>query len=115
MRRRLLIGVGALMAMGAAAVTYEVLPSTRARSWNERGIALAEAGHHEEAVRAFAVAADLNPGYSAVHYNMGRSYLALLHTDQAATCFRRALDEDPGNVEASRMLTLTSYALRRYR
>jgi|SRR6185436_2655751 len=85
--------------------------SPSASSWNRKGFELAQAGRYADAVAAYGKAVEINPGLADAHYNMGLNYLRLRHPDQAAACFRKALDLQPGDVEASRGLTLANRAL----
>lgn len=77
----------------------------RAERWNEEGVRLAEGGHHDEAIRSFARAVKADPRLGKAYYNMGLSYMHLRHSTQAVSCFRTALEVDPGDVGASAALT----------
>jgi len=66
---------------------------------------------YQEAVEAFSKAADLAPGVAEYHANLGDAYLGLRLTDQAARCFRKALDLDAGHVRAARGLSIATAAM----
>lgn len=85
--------------------------SGRAERANKAGLVLLDRGDYREAIPFFARAVEIRPSMSKAHYNMGLSYAKLGHVDQAAACFRRALDADPANVAASRMLTRANAAI----
>ena len=106
MRRKLLLGAGVVVALAAAAVGTQALPSARARRTYEHGIVLADAGDHAAAIRAFGDAATMDHRLTSIAYTrMGGSYLKLGQKYQAIVCLRHALELDPANVNASVMLT----------
>lgn len=94
-----------------AAVLLVACAGHRAETWNGRGADLAEAGKYEESVKAFGQAIQLEPRLAKAHYNMGLSYMHLHQADQAAACFRRALEIDPAYTDASQWLTTASAVL----
>lgn len=95
------------LALVLAFVSLMACSGRQARDWNDRGIAHSEKGDHAAAVKAFAEAVRLDPGVSAYHYNLGRSYVLMRHYDVAETHLREALRIDPSNVEASRLLSIS--------
>jgi tetratricopeptide (TPR) repeat protein len=93
-----------VLVVASAALAFRTSPD----AWNKKGVELAEAGHHQEAIQAFTRAVRADEHLSKAHYNMGLSYWDLGQPDQALICFQKALDADPGNVDASAMLTRAS-------
>lgn len=104
MKKPLLALVGLLVGV---AVAWPLSAGWRAQRLHSSGVALSDAGQHAASIQAYVAANDIRPA-AKTHYNMGLSYLRLRHPDQAAVCFRRALEIDPGYVNASAMLTRTS-------
>ena len=85
--------------------------SYRAEKANAAGNAHLKAGKPAEAVAAFATAVKLKPNVGKYHYNLGLAYARLAHLDAAAAQFAEAVRLDPGDVEASRFLTLANRAM----
>jgi len=55
------------------------------------GLALAEAGRHEEALEALRLAAELDPEHAGLHYRMGLAYEATGRAGEARAAFERAI------------------------
>ena len=68
---------------------------------HNQGIALAAAGHLEEAEAAYRQALQLNPFYAEVHYNLGNVLARKGDADAALTEFRQTLKLDPRHVDAN--------------
>ena len=68
---------------------------------HNQGIALAAAGHLEEAEAAFRQALQLNPFYAEVHYNLGNVLARKGDLDAALTEFRQTLKLDSRHVDAN--------------
>ncbi len=68
-------------------------------SWYNKGFGLAGMGRHEEAVRCFDEALDLDPRSVAAWHNKGKSLCALGRYGEAIRCFNEALVLDRGNAE----------------
>lgn len=73
------------------------------------GIALCMAGEYDEANEQFAVIAEQDPGFPGLYTAMGQAVfgLYLYHSEQSETCcksmikfFSRAIEQDPGDVDA---------------
>lgn len=108
--RRWMVGGGTAVFL-VLAVAWGIGFTQRAERHNKAGIALFDRGDYGGAIPEFAQAVTSDPSMSKAHYNMGLSYAHLNQPDQAAACFRKALDADPANVAASRMLTRVSAAI----
>ena len=65
----------------------------------ERGLALARAGHHAEAIGCFETALLSRPGDMRVLFALGNTAAAIGHADAAENFFRRALKDDPDRLE----------------
>lgn len=68
------------------------------------GSIYASAERHELAIAAFKRAIDLSPEFSFAYFNLGLCYLRLGLKGQAEEALRRALELDPNNQEARRLL-----------
>jgi len=68
------------------------------------GMALAGAGDHEAAVRAYRRAAELEPGFQEAWHNQGVSLAALGRDAEARAAFERAIELEPRDVYALRGL-----------
>lgn len=101
--RKTLIGLVAVLSMACS--------GHRAETWNTKGRELSAAGKYVEAIAAYGHAVELDPRMGKAHYNMGLNYLRLRQPDQAAACFRHALEIDPADVDASRYLTMSQAAI----
>jgi tetratricopeptide (TPR) repeat protein len=66
----------------------------------DRGLALEDQGHFEEAAEAYRHAGELDPLDAAVHFNLGNVLCALGRLEEAIDRFRMALDCDPQYAEA---------------
>lgn len=62
------------------------------------------AGQHAAAIAAFKQAINLSPEFSFAYFNLGLCYLRLGLKGQAEEALRRALELDPNNQEARRLL-----------
>jgi tetratricopeptide (TPR) repeat protein len=94
-----------VVALLAVAVPAVALYEGRAERWNEEGVRLAEAGQYEEAIHLFAGAIKADPRLAKAHYNMGVAYMSLGHRGQAVAHLQVALTLDPGDVDASALLS----------
>jgi tetratricopeptide (TPR) repeat protein len=82
--------------------------------WNERGVAVHQAGRFAEAADNYREALKADPGYAIAHNNLG---VALYHAgerERAVDAFRAALDADAGFVKARLNLGLLLTKSRRY-
>lgn len=99
------------VALSVVLVASLACAGSRAESWHRKGMELSNAGKHREAIEAYGKAIALDPEMANAHFNMGLNYMRLRMPDQAATCFRRVLEINPADVEASRHLTLAQAAI----
>ena len=76
------------------------------------GIALAEAGRHEEALEALRLAAELDPGRARLHYRMGLAYEATGRRAEARASYERALASAADERRARRGSTTRASAAR---
>ncbi|MGD8993526.1 MAG: tetratricopeptide repeat protein [Desulfobacterales bacterium] len=67
----------------------------KARSYYNLGIALAERGHADEAIKHYRAALQINPGYAAVHTNLGIELYRLGKEDEALDHYAKALEINP--------------------
>ncbi|HEU4993987.1 MAG TPA: tetratricopeptide repeat protein [Gemmatimonadaceae bacterium] len=87
----------------AALALYDALLQRQPQSpklWNERGVALHQAGHYVEATESYRRAIECESGYSLALNNLG---VALYHAGQpepAIDAFRRALEAQPAFAKA---------------
>jgi tetratricopeptide (TPR) repeat protein len=68
--------------------------------WYNKGVELAEQGNHEEAVKAFGEALDINNEYYEALHAAGLSLMTLQEYTKAQKCFEEALDIHPDYAEA---------------
>lgn len=108
--RRWLVGGGAALVVVFALVAGAAILG-RAERLNKAGIDMSDKGDCRGAIGLFAKAAAADPAMAKAHFNMGLCYIRLRQADQAAACFRKALDVDPGYVKASEMLTRVNTAI----
>lgn len=93
----------------AAVELYDRLLATRTDSpklWNERGVALHQAGRVQEAVASYKRAAEEERGYALAHNNLGVAEYHLGHHDAAIDALRAALEAQPSFVKARLNLAL---------
>ena len=96
---------------------YDTLLATRPDSpklWNERGVALHQAGEHAAAAESYAQALAIDANYALARNNLG---VALFHAHQpedAIDAFRLALKADTGLVKARLNLALLLTRGRRF-
>ncbi|MBU2551370.1 MAG: tetratricopeptide repeat protein, partial [Proteobacteria bacterium] len=64
------------------------------------GLAEADAGRPEQALRLYWSALDVNPDFAPAYYNLGNAFLALERYDRAESAFSRAIELDPYLVQA---------------
>ena len=82
--------------------------------WNERGVALHQAGQHEQAAESYRRALEADGAYALARNNLG---VALFHAgrpDDSVDAFRQALRSDPGLEKARLNLALLLTRGRRY-
>lgn len=94
-----------------AAVLFSGCASQRAETLNATGIEKLNVNDNVAAAAAFGSAVKLNPNVAKYHYNLGLSYARLHYADEAATQFQEALKIEPGDADASRMLTLANASI----
>ncbi|MBA3889353.1 MAG: tetratricopeptide repeat protein [Gemmatimonadaceae bacterium] len=109
----------------AAVELYDRLLAERTDSpklWNERGIALHQAGRVEEAAESYQRATAEERGYALAHNNLGVAHYHLGRHDAAVDALRLALETRPAFVKARLNLALllvvakhTQHALEAYR
>ena len=84
----------------AFAKAVEIAP-TQAGLYNDCGLALAKAGHFDEAAQMLSKAAELDPpGAGKYYYNLGALLLDRGQTDAAAAQFKKAVAADGNYAEA---------------
>ena len=64
------------------------------------GLIAQQTGHSADAARLLERSIQLNPRDPRVHNHLGQVRIALQDTNAATTCFERALEVDPSNVDA---------------
>ena len=109
----------------AAVELYDRLLATRSDSpklWNERGVALHQAGRVSDAVESYRHATAQEQGYALAHNNLGVALYHLGRHDEAVESLRAALGAKPAFVKARLNLALllvaarhTQHALEAYR
>ncbi|HYA12877.1 MAG TPA: tetratricopeptide repeat protein [Syntrophales bacterium] len=72
----------------------------RAVDWISKGCTLQIAGSHQEAILAFTMASELEPGAALAYFARGRSYWELGNIEQAIKDFDTAIGLSPNFVEA---------------
>jgi tetratricopeptide (TPR) repeat protein len=70
------------------------------RPYNNLGVALADMGHHREAVDQYRRALQIDPRYENAHTNLGRALATLGDVDAAISHFNTALNINPNNYVA---------------
>ena len=69
-----------------------VLNPNNAEAYNNRGVAKARLGHHNQAIPDYDTAIHLSPDDANSYHNRGIAKNALGHTSEAKADFQRALD-----------------------
>ncbi len=93
-------GASYAKATEAFAKAVEITPAD-AGMYNDCGLALAKAGHFDEAKEMLAKAAELDPhGAGKYYFNLGALLLERNQTDAAAEQFKKAVGADPNYAEA---------------
>ena len=59
-------------------------------AWNNKGIALDDLGKHEEAIKCYDKALELNPKYEKAWNNKGNTFEKLGRKEEAQECFQEA-------------------------
>lgn len=88
---------------GAAVALYDELLKVQPRSarlWNERGVALHQAGWYVEAQESYRAAIECEPGYAMALNNLGVALYHAGHPDPALELFRLALEVNGSFVKA---------------
>ena len=80
-----------------------------AGAWIGLGLLEIERGDGDEAARAFGEAVKLDPDSAVANFDLCIALVKAKKTDEAITACRRAVDLNPGNVEAKRQLE-TAYS-----
>jgi tetratricopeptide (TPR) repeat protein len=74
--------------------------------WNERGVALHQAGRFAEAAGSYRQAITADPKYALAHNNLGVALYHAADAESAVDAFRDALDAQPGFLKARLNLAL---------
>jgi predicted O-linked N-acetylglucosamine transferase (SPINDLY family) len=77
-------------AMGYINAAIEINP-LKAMYYHSKGVILASAGRHEEAVKSYIKALNIRPDIAECYNNLGLSFQALKVLDKATDCFRKAV------------------------
>ncbi len=75
-----------------------------------RGIDQSAAGDHTSALQTFKNATEIDETHAGLHYEIGKSLLALMRHDQAQKAFRRALNDDVCPLRAIDEITLAIHS-----
>jgi len=59
------------------------------------GTAYSKSGMHEDAIKAYKQAVDLNPNYTKAHYNLGTAYIKSGMFEDAIVAFQKTISLDP--------------------
>ncbi|MBU2503193.1 tetratricopeptide repeat protein [bacterium] len=86
--------------------------SSAAVTWRSRGIALAQLGRTDQALRDMTRALFIEPGSLVGHYNRGLLYLQMKRYEEAVADLDRAWRLDPENQDTRRLLQTAAAALR---
>ncbi len=78
--------------------------NTEAKRLHKEGVKYARAGFLKQAVELFERAVELKPDYADAHYSLGHAYFDLGRGDEAIQSLQRALNLNPGDKEARRLL-----------
>jgi tetratricopeptide (TPR) repeat protein len=78
-----------------AAQQATTLASENGVAWYRLGVALAKLGRHEETIKPFQRAIELDPKYASPHNGLGIVYAYLGHHDEAIAAFQHAIELDP--------------------
>jgi tetratricopeptide (TPR) repeat protein len=73
------------------------LPQTCPECWNNKGIALANQGKYDDAIRCFDVAIQLGSEYPQSWINKGMALYIIGRFDEASQCSENATRLDPSN------------------
>lgn len=100
-RRRALLKPAIAAGLVAVACNVPVAPEKQldAMAFANLGAALAQNGRYEEAIPAFEIALETNPGSAVVCYNLGLAYRNLDRLAESAEYFGRAKQLDPTLIE----------------
>jgi tetratricopeptide (TPR) repeat protein len=72
-----------------------------ANAWNSKGNVLRLLGKHDEAIRCFDKAFEINPKFAiGVLINKGDTFHSLGRYDEVMECYDKALEIDPGHEKA---------------
>lgn len=99
----------------AATPLYDSLVHAQPASpklWNERGVALHQAGRLADAVESYQQAVTADPAYVLALNNLGVAHFHQGREDLAVDAFRRALDRQPAFVKARLNLALLLFRRR---
>ena len=102
--------------VAAGVAAYDALIAEQPASpklWNERGVALHQAGRYEQATESYRRAVHVDPRYAIAHNNLG---VALFHAGDAAgaaSAFRTALDLAPTFAQTRLNLALLLFKAKR--
>ena len=75
-------------------------PALEAQEWTDKGNAAAEQGDYEAAAEAFENAVEVNPSDGRARYNLALALQYLGESERAIVSYRRAIDIDPGLIDA---------------
>ena len=91
---------GRLQAAEQAYRQVLALEPNQSDAWHYLGLIAYQVGQHAVAVQYMAHAVGLKPGVAGYHSNLGLAHRALARLDEAAACWRRALELEPDHAEA---------------
>lgn len=86
----------------------ERLGTTLARTYLNLGIIHAQASRFARAAEFFAASADIDPKFPQVQYSLGVAYFNVEQYEKSVPALARAVEQQPQNIEARRMLALAS-------
>lgn len=92
-RGRTMLAAAGLFLMVTLLLRVVALPAW-ARTYNNRGVTLLQAGDLAGAQRAFGRAVNISPEYAIAYYNLANAYIDIGDYDQAGSLFHQALAAD---------------------